>query len=303
MFLKLKSAIKNIVYEAGPTGYALARELQNANLPVHVIAPSKTPRPSARQSKTDSLDCRKLAEYAAKKMLRPIAIPTQEQEQDRQICRLRDQLMDKLRRVKIQIKSFLLQHGIEELSGLKAWANYALDSLRKIKLPHQLRYCLDMLLNELDFLKQQLRKLEQQLKELFSQKPHHQTIQILQTHPGVGPTVARQFATEVFNPKRFKNKTELAKYVGLSPMVTQSGQSQRDGPITKTGRPQLRSNLIQAAWIWIRSDRHGKNLYYKLLRNTGQKNKAVTAMARKMAVNLWRMACDNKPYVMPNASL
>ena len=65
MLEKLRIALKQVVYEAGPTGYSLARTLQQANLPVQVVAPSKTPRQSAPDSKTDRLDCRKLAEYAA----------------------------------------------------------------------------------------------------------------------------------------------------------------------------------------------------------------------------------------------
>ena len=65
MLEKLRIALKLIVYEAGPTGYSLARTLTQANLPVQVVAPSKTPRQSALDSKTDRLDCRKLAEYAA----------------------------------------------------------------------------------------------------------------------------------------------------------------------------------------------------------------------------------------------
>jgi len=68
-----------IVYEAGPTGYSLARQLQKASLPIKVVAPSKTPRHPARDSKTDRLDCRTLAKYAAKGLLRQIGIPTKQQ--------------------------------------------------------------------------------------------------------------------------------------------------------------------------------------------------------------------------------
>src|SRR4030042_3702042 len=118
MLEKLRIALKQVVYEAGPTGYSLARTLQQANLPVQVVAPSKTPRQSAPDSKTDRLDCRKLAEYAAKGLLRPITAPSVQQEADRQLCRLREQLVDKQRKVKLQIKSFLLQHGIDEPAGL-----------------------------------------------------------------------------------------------------------------------------------------------------------------------------------------
>ncbi len=58
---KLRPALRLVVYEAGPTGYSLARALQDAALPVSVVAPSETPRQSAPDSKTDRLDTRKLA--------------------------------------------------------------------------------------------------------------------------------------------------------------------------------------------------------------------------------------------------
>ena len=297
MLEKLCIAIKLIVYEAGPTGYSLARLLQDAKLPIRVIAPSKTPRQSARESKTDRLDCCKLAKYAAKGLLRPIAIPTKQQEADRQLCRLREQLVGKQTRLKLQIKSFLLQHGISEPAGLKSWSVPAIEQLRTINIPDKLRYCLNMLLDELIFIKTQIKKTEQHLKETFSVAQHAKKIEILLTHPGVGTVIAGQFCTEIFNPKRFKDATEIAKYVGLSPMVTQSGQSRKDGPILKTGRPQLRSNLIEAAWVWIRKDPHAYKTYIRLLHNTGEKNKAIIAMAKRLAIHLWKMLSDNKPFI------
>lgn len=307
MLDNLRIAMKLVVYEAGPTGYSLARPsslllrrarlLQDAQLPVRVIAPSKTPRQSARESKTDRLDCRRLAQYAAKGLLRPIAIPTRQQESDRQLSRLRQQLVEKQRRVKLQIKSFLLQHGISEPAGLKSWSGAAIAQLAAMTLQQQLRYCLDALLEELSFIKAQIKKTEQRLQETFSSPQYTQKVELLLTHPGVGPVIAGQFCTEIFNPKRFDNSMELAKYVGLSPMVSQSGETQRDGPILKTGRPQLRSNLVEASWIWIRKDPYAYRVYHRILRNTGEKNKAITAMARRLAIHLWKILSENKPYV------
>ena len=294
---KLRIAIKMIVYEAGPTGYNLARLLKKASLPVKVIAPSKTPRQSARDSKTDQLDCRTLAKYAAKGLLRPIAIPTTQQEADRQLTRAREQLVSKQTRVKLQIKSFLLQHGLKEPAGLKSWSKNAVSELKTINLSKTMRFSLDILLEELLFIQTQIRKTTQQLEETFAKKRHAPQIKVLLTHPGIGPVIARQFTAEIFNPGRFKDKTELAKYVGLSPTIFQSGQSLRDGPITKTGRPQLRSNLIEAAWVWIRRDPTAYKVYQRILHNTGEKNKAVTAMARRLAIHLWKMSCDKKPYI------
>lgn len=296
---KLRPALKRIVYEAGPTGYSLARDLQKAKLPVQVVAPSKTPRQSAPDSKSDRLDARKLAEYAAKRLLRPIAIPTKQQEADRQVSRLREQLVAKQKRVKYQIKSFLLQHGLRQPPGLKSWSHAAVQALQKIQLSAPLRFCLDTLLAQLDFLTSQIKSTDQKQTEILNYPRHAATIATLRTHPGVGPIISAQFCLEIFNPKRFKSATEVAKYVGLCPTVTQSGQSQRDGPILKTGRPQLRCNLTQGAWIWVAKDPHAYRVFRRILQNTGEKNKAITAMARKLAIHLWKMACDNNPYVRP----
>lgn len=293
---KLRPALRMVVYEAGPTGYSLARAMQNAKLPVSVVAPSKTPRQSALDSKTDSLDARKLAEYAAKGLLRHISIPTIKQEAQRQLTRLREQLVAKQTRVKLQIKGFLLQHGINQPPGLTRWSAAAVEYLKNIRLSEPLRYCLDILLDELRFTAEQLKLTELKIKKAFSEKPLSTTCKLLATHPGVGPTIAAQFAAEIFNPKRFTDKTQLAKYVGLAPSIRQSGQTLRDGPILKTGRPQLRCSLIQGAWLWIRKDHDAYENFCRLVHNTGHKNKAITAMARKLAVHLWKMVCDNKPY-------
>jgi transposase len=82
-----------------------------------MIAPSKTPQRPGPESKSDRLDWRKLVEYYAKGLLRAVAIPTEEQEADRQVGRLRGQRAKKVTRVKQQIKSFLLQYGIPEPLG------------------------------------------------------------------------------------------------------------------------------------------------------------------------------------------
>ncbi len=69
-----------VCYEAGPTRFGLARSLESVGIKVIVAAPSRIPRPVAATNKTDSLDCRKLAELAASGLIRPIAIPTEQEE-------------------------------------------------------------------------------------------------------------------------------------------------------------------------------------------------------------------------------
>ncbi|MFA5239775.1 MAG: IS110 family transposase [Phycisphaerae bacterium] len=187
---KLRPALRMVVYEAGPTGYSLARAIRNADLPVSVVAPSKTPRQAAPDSKTDSIDARKLAQYAAKGILRYITIPTKHQEAQRQLTRLREQLVAKQTRVKLQIKGFLLQHGIDQPQNLSSWSKAAVEYLKNIRLSEPLRYCLDILIKELLFVAEQIKSAELKIKEAFSETPLSTTCKLLATHPGVGPIIA-----------------------------------------------------------------------------------------------------------------
>ena len=293
---KLTPGLKQIVYEAGPTGFSLARTLAAASLPVAVIAPSKTPRPAGQESKSDRLDCRKLAQLAAKDMLVEVAVPSEQQEVDRQVSRLRNQLGDKKIRIKQQIKSLLLQHNIKEPAGLARWTKQSIIQLGDMELCPEMRFTLDVMLDQLSYLQAQIKRVDKQLKEIFNKTNHARQMEILQSHPGVGPITSRQFCAEVFSPERFNKSTQITRYVGLCPLVCQSGQKRKDGRLMKAGQIKLRATLVEAAWAWVRVDPDAKETYRRLLSNTGEKNKAIAAMARRLAIHLWKMLCDDKIY-------
>jgi len=252
----LRAALKRAVYEAGPTGYRLARMLRSARLPVEVVAPSKTPRKADQSAKSDRLDCFQLAEYSAAGLLRPVAIPSEQEEADRQVLRLRDQVIRKLRRVKQQIKSLLLQYGIGEPTGLKNWSAAAVEALGKLVLREQLRFCLDELLTELDQLQAQVRRVNERIEQLAGQARHGAAVAVLRSHPGVGPITAMTFRTELHHPQRFKDAGQVGQYFGLAPRVRQSGATRRDGPISKTGRGHARGRRRWRHWAnscWVSS--------------------------------------------------
>jgi len=292
----MKPWLKKVVYEAGPTGYGLARALKTAGMPVEVIAPGKTPQPANPGSKTDRLDCRRLAEYAEKGLLTPVAIPTEQEDADRQVVRLRDQIVIKQRRVKQQIKSLLLQQGIAEPAGLAHWSAEGIGALKAMSLRHQIRLALELLVEELEFLIASRQRVERQMAWLAKQKRHRENHRILRTHPGVGPVTAMSFLTEVYQAQRFTRAEELTSYVGLAPRVRQSGQTRREGPLIRAGRGALRSLLIEASWQWIRRDDAAAGVYRRLVRNTGSGQKAIVAMARRLAVHLWCMVCRKEKY-------
>lgn len=295
--LPLKKALRLIVYEAGPTGFGLARALQAAGLPVQVVAPTTIARPAQVRTKTDRLDCRSLAEGAAKgDFKKTVAIPTPQQEAERQLPRLRDQLVSKRRRVRQQIKSFLLQHNLHELVLLDHWTQRAIAELRRLQLSSPLRFTLDIYLYEMDCLQDSIQHVEAELQALGQTQRHQQAMTILQSHPGVGPVTAWAFHLELFGPQRFTKPSQVAAFIGLAPRLHQTGPHSRGGPIVKTGREQLRSKLIEATWAWMRHDAHARDVYYRLCRNTGNPNKAIVALARRLAIHLWTMLCTHQCY-------
>jgi transposase len=285
----MRAAIKKVVYEAGPTGYGLARALESSGYNSGVAAPSKTP--GSKDDKSDRLDCRQLAAYAAKGMLRYVSVPTHDQELDRQVRRLREQLSFKLKRIKQQIKGVLLQYGIGEPDGLTRWSTKAIAALKALELDKRLKYVLDRLIDELEYLNGQIAQVEGKIAEVFGSKEHAAVIAALDEHKGIDILTASHLVAELHNPKRFSNPRQVARYLGLSPRVRQSGITRREGPICKTGRRTLRANLIEASWVWVRYDPYAKRLFYKLIRATGNTNKAITAIARRLAIRLWRLMC------------
>lgn len=294
--LPLQPALKRIVYEAGPTGFGLARTLMAAGLPVDVIAPSHTPQAPDQSAKTDRLDCIQLCEYASGNQLKIVAVPSEQQEADRQVQRLRDQVIRKLRRVKQQIKSLLLQYGQAEPAGLKNWSGKGVKALKAMPLMAELRFSLDELLSELEQTQQRLRRINGRIEELGRTERHGAAVEVLTSHPGVGPITAMTFRTELHAAGQMTDGEQVAKYLGLSPRVRQSGQTRRDGPICKTGRGHVRAILVQAAWRWIALDTAAKTVFNRLVRNTGVPQKAIVGMARRLAVHLWRMMTTGELY-------
>src|SRR4051794_33677257 len=292
----LRGGTAQVVYEAGPTGFGLARRLRSEGYTAQVIAPSKLLAPVGPEAKCDRLDCRRLAQLSAKGLLHPVRIPTEQEEADRQVLRLRDQLVRKTRSVQSQIKGFLLQHGIAEPAGLGHWSKVSVAALRGLALLPELRFCLDLLLDELAHAQEQVRRVTVRLKELAGADRHREATAVLCSVPGVGVLTAAAFRLELPEPQRFDHEGQVARMAGLAPQVRQSGETRREGGLLKSGNARLRTVLVEAAWRWVRYDEAAARRYRHLVGNTGSGKKAIVAMARRLGVLLWRLSVHGEPY-------
>jgi transposase len=279
-----------VCYESGPTGFGLARSLEAVDIKVIVAAPSRIPRPVAATNKTDSLDCRKLAELAASGLLTPIAIPTVEEEAYRALERRRHQLTDSLRRAKQRIRSLLLNLGKPEPHAIDHWGKPAIAALRAMDLLPGAKNTLDSLLNELEYLVGAQREVDQQLRTISREQDEARRIAAMRSVPGVGEVVATSFAAEIYRPERFNRSEEVTAYLGLAPVIRQSGGSKGKASLRPVGQKRLRSLLIEAAWIWKQKDEWARNFYNRIYSRSGVAQKAIAALARKLAALLWKLS-------------
>jgi len=293
----MKIKILGLAYESGPTGYELAWKCQEAGLPVMVAAASKIPRPIIAGGKTDRLDGLKLAEYLAKGILKGLTIPSREEFSLRELERGRQQLVKSRKKLRQQIKSFLLKNHIETPPGFTRWSQSGMEALKRQELSHKhLRMTLGSYLRQLEFVLQEIEETKTALsREVISQGKEEQ-IKNLQTIPGIGETISHTFTTEIFRPERFDCAEEICAYVGLAPIVSQSGQSRGTARLQRVGQIYLRSILVEAAWIFAGKEAHYKQIYNKIRSKTNLPQKAITAVARRLLIIMWRVAVEKRAY-------
>ncbi len=108
-------------YEAGPTGYALQRQLGALGFECRVVAPSLIPRKPGDRIKTDRRDARKLGELLKAGLLTPVHTPKEEEESARDLCRAREDLKQDQLRARHRVTKFPFRRGIRYTKGKKQW--------------------------------------------------------------------------------------------------------------------------------------------------------------------------------------
>ena len=280
--------ISAVCYEAGPTDFGLARSLRSAGIKVIVATPSRIPRPvAATVNKTDGI---KLAELAASGLIRSIAIPNEREEAFRALSRRRHQLTDSIHGVKQRIRSLFLALGVAEPAGIEHWSKTAIFALERQSLPTGAAETRDSLLSELRYFIIAQKEVDTKLERLAKEQDEAKRIAAMRSVPGVGRVVATTFAAEIFNPKRFNHSKEVTAYLGLAPVIRQRGGSKGKATIRPVGQRRLRNLLVEAAWMWKQKDKRAQEFYNRILGKHGVPQKAIAALARKLAALLWKLS-------------
>ena len=270
-------------YEAGPCGFGLHRSLLEAGATNYVVAAE--PLGDGRHQKTDNLDATALVDRLDRyvrgntKAFTALTVPTPAQEQAREEGRLRNQLKHTRHQWEARGRSLLLCHGFH-VSG--AWWTERRWT--------ELRLTLSVwLVQELEIMRTVLTTVDTQ------EQARRKTLEAAapkKLPKAVGALTWVLIALEICDWARFKNRRQVSSYTGLCPGVQQSGGRKRDGCINRHGNPRVRALLIELVWRltrWQPDYPPVKALVAGIARGAARRKLAVAA-ARKLAVDLWRLA-------------
>jgi len=306
-----------VVYEAGPCGYGWARYLKAHGWHCEVISPAHiTRKASEKLLKTDRLDALLLARESRAGNLVKVAMPDEQDEAMRDLARAREDATAARLRARLQLKAMLLRHG-RAYHGRSSWTAAHERHLCRIQFDHPAQQiAFDEYRQAVKDAHERVQRLTQALGEQCERWRMQRVVKALMCLRGLDLIAAIVFIAEIGDLSRFAHPKALMKYLGLIPSEHSSGNTRRQGPITKAGNKHARRILVEAAWTYRFNPRVSRPIEVrqqgqpKAIRdiawraqlrlthrfrklNAGRKmtqNKCCVAVARELAGFIWDIA-------------
>lgn len=303
-----------VTYEAGPTGFGLARALTAAGIRCELAAPSRLVRPAGDRVKTDAKDALLLARLLRMDEIVSVTVPTVDQEAARDLVRAREDVRGDLMRLRHRVSKLLLRHGHVYYDG-PAWTRRHsawLRSIRFERLGTQGAYEAD--LEAVEFTLARRARLDNAIATMAADSEFTPTVRKLCCLRGISTLTGFALAVELGNWERFTGAS-IGAFLGLVPSEQSSGESRRQGGITKAGNSHVRRLLIESAWHhkpryivgktlqarWdlaptaarVRAHEGNQRLHHRWEVYSQRKKKhtvATTAIARELAGWCWSLA-------------
>jgi transposase len=303
-----------VTYEAGPTGFGLARAVEGAGIECVVAAPSKLIRPAGDRVKTDARDAVHLARLLHLGQITAVTIPTASQEAARDLVRAREDCRGDLMTARHRLSKLLLRQGIV-YSGGKAWTGrHELWLLRQRFDNPALQLSFDTACDAMTACLQRRNRLDEAIEAMAADSEFTPVVRRLGCIRGIATLTAFGLAVEIGDWHRLTGRT-VGAYLGLVPSEYSSGASRAQGSVTKTGNGHARRLLVEAAWHhrtryrsgvdlrrrWelappaarARGDAANRRLHDRWVRFDDRKKRSVVAnvaIARELAGWCWSLA-------------
>jgi transposase len=272
------------VYEAGPCGYEVQRQITGLGQRCAVIAPALTPVRPGDRVKTDPRDAANLARFYRSGDLTEIRVPTCEEEAARDLPRAREDVLTDRLRARHRLSKFLLRQG-RVYRETKSWgvAHTAWLRTQKFEFP-SLQQTFEANLRAHDEAEARLGTLDQQTYDLAQQPAYRMAVSYLRALKGIDTLGALTLAVEAQDFRRFSKACEFMCFTGLVGSEFSSGERVRRGSITKAGNAHIRRVLVEAAW----SQRYPNVVSRELAERRKGCPKEVIQIARKAQARLHR---------------
>lgn len=274
------------VYEAGPCGYALQRQLTGMGLRCDVVAPSLIPIRPGERIKTDRRDARKLAALGRAGLLTVVQPPTEDEEAVRDLCRGRDDARLDLMRARHRLGKFLMRHGRVFGTGQQGtWSQAHRWWLGQQTFERGAeRVMFEDYLLAVEQTEARRRSLELHLEDVAHEPRYAEAVGWLRCFQGVDTLTAITLLAELHDFRRFPSPSQLMAYLGLVPSEHSSGAHQHRGPITRAGNRHVRRLLVEAAWHY----RHKPRVGIKLAQRRHGQPAHIIALADRAQLRLCR---------------
>lgn len=276
-----------VVLEATTNAWYVHDLLEPLVARVVVAHPYRVKLIAAAAVKTDKKDTLALARLLAANLIPEVWVPPLEVRELRALISHRRRLVSHQTAAKNRLNSVLHRHNIVPPTG-KLFGHNNREWWRNLQLPPSEKLRVRQDLATLLHLKPQLGEVEGELVRLSALKPWANPMTYLVQLPGIGMLTAMTVLAAIGDISRFPSAKKLVGYAGLGARVYASGQTHKGGGITKEGRRDLRSALVEAGWSAVRFDPHWQAQFERLARRIG-KHKAIVAIARQLLVIIWHV--------------
>lgn len=276
-----------VVLEATSNAWTLYDQLQPLVGCVTVAHPGKVQGIATSRVKTDPRDALHLARLLAAGFIPAVWVPPLPVRELRALLAQRQRLRRQGTRIRNQLQGLLHAHNLPAPTG----APFAQEKrLWWQNLPLSLLECLQVrqgwaLLEQLEPL---VGEIDAELVRLSISAPWAAQVPLLIQLPGIGVVSAMTVLAAIGDVSRFPTAKKLVGYSGLGASIHSSGETNRAGAITKEGRRELRTALVEAAWVAVEHSSHWREVFQRLAARIG-KRKAIVAVARKLLVVIWHV--------------
>ena len=276
-------------YEAGASGYWLHRLLVALGVKNLVVAPKAMGQGGKRQ-KTDRRDSAELVDGLDRylrgqdKALSVVGVPSVEGEEKRALIRYHRQVMADRSRFEGRGKGLLCAQGIEVRGRwwqAKGWRELTTEPRLK-----------DWMKEQLEAWRKKLLSAEEEQREL---RRRIEALAPALRPKGVGAYSTAVLEYEMKGWQRFHNRGQVSSYTGLCPGIHQSDGRGKEGSINRCGNRVVRWNLVEMVWrlmVWQPHYGPVRQLAAGLVRSKRAKRRLVVKAARRLAIDLWRLATE-----------